>query len=149
MPRAIADFSVGHSAVGSVAETSRMLAPLAIEDWMTGSWEAEVAAEPLVSLAFSSSVGVRRERAAGLHTVGDREVVVAERLRDDEGVEAGLQRTGRARGLPEPELLGVELVLDEPHAAIASDATATAAPAPMPRIRRDREVWMGFIGPLP
>jgi hypothetical protein len=45
----MAALRVGHSAVGSVAETTRMLAPLVIEAWMAGSSEAGVAAVPLVS----------------------------------------------------------------------------------------------------
>jgi hypothetical protein len=52
----MADLSVGHSAVGSVAETIRTLAPLAIAAWIAGSCEAEVAAEPLVSVPVSPSV---------------------------------------------------------------------------------------------
>ena len=55
IPRAIACLSVGHSAVGSVAETMRTLAPLAIAAWMAGSWEADVAAEPLVSVPVEPS----------------------------------------------------------------------------------------------
>ncbi len=55
MPRAIACLNVGHRAVGSVADTISALAPLAIAAWMAGSWEAEVAAEPLVSLPDSPS----------------------------------------------------------------------------------------------
>ncbi len=56
MPRAIACLSVGHSALGSVAETISALAPLEIAAWMAGSCDAEVAAEPLVSLPVSPSV---------------------------------------------------------------------------------------------
>ena len=55
-PFAAADFSVGHSASGSSAEMISAFAPLAIEDWMTGSCEAGVAAVPLVSVPFSPSV---------------------------------------------------------------------------------------------
>ena len=36
MPRAIADLSVGQSAVGSVAEMTSALAPLLIAAWMAG-----------------------------------------------------------------------------------------------------------------
>ena len=56
MPRLMADLSVGHSAVGSVADTSRMLAPLEIAAWMAGIWLAGVAAVPLVSVPVSPSV---------------------------------------------------------------------------------------------
>src|SRR5215470_3159288 len=56
MPLAMADFSVGHSAVGSVADTMRMLAPLMIDAWMAGSSDAGVAAVPLVSVPVSPSV---------------------------------------------------------------------------------------------
>jgi hypothetical protein len=55
MPLAMAEFSVGHSAEGSVADTMRMLAPLVIADWIAGIWEAGVAAVPLVSVPVSPS----------------------------------------------------------------------------------------------
>ena len=55
MPAAIADFSVGHSAVGSVAETISAFAPLVIAAWMAGICEAGVAAVPLVSVPVSPS----------------------------------------------------------------------------------------------
>ena len=55
MPLAMADFRVGHSAVGSVADTIRMLAPLVIAAWMAGICEAGVAAVPLVSVPVSPS----------------------------------------------------------------------------------------------
>src|SRR5215471_11645423 len=55
MPLAMADLSVGHSAVGSVADTMRMLAPLVIAAWMAGSSDAGVAAVPLVSVPVSPS----------------------------------------------------------------------------------------------
>ena len=48
-------FSVGHSAVGSVADTIRALAPLVIAAWMAGICEAGVAAVPLVSVPVSPS----------------------------------------------------------------------------------------------
>ena len=53
MPLVMADFSVGHSAVGSVADTIRMLAPLVIAAWMAGICDAGVAAVPLVSVPVS------------------------------------------------------------------------------------------------
>ena len=56
MPLAMADFSVGHSAVGSVADTISALAPLVIAAWMAGICEAGVAAVPLVSVPVSPSV---------------------------------------------------------------------------------------------
>ena len=56
IPFAIAAFSVGHSAVGSVADTIRMFAPLAIVAWIAGSCDAAVAADPLVSVPVSPSV---------------------------------------------------------------------------------------------
>jgi len=51
----MAEFSVGHSAEGSVADTIRTLAPLVIADWIAGIWEAGVAAVPLVSVPVSPS----------------------------------------------------------------------------------------------
>ena len=56
MPRLMADFSVGHSAVGSVADTMSALAPLEIAAWMAGICEAGVALVPLVSVPVSPSV---------------------------------------------------------------------------------------------
>ena len=56
IPRLIADFSVGHSAVGSVADTIRTLAPFAIAAWMAGICDAGVAAVPLVSVPLSPRV---------------------------------------------------------------------------------------------
>src|SRR5690349_3398790 len=53
MPLSMADLSVGHRAVGSVADTIRMLAPLVIAAWMAGSSDAGVAAVPLVSVPVS------------------------------------------------------------------------------------------------
>jgi len=55
IPRFIAEVSVGHSAVGSVAETMSTFAPLLIAAWMAGIWEAGVAAVPLVSVPVSPS----------------------------------------------------------------------------------------------
>src|SRR6185312_8647588 len=55
MPRLIADFSVGHSAVGSVADTMSALAPLETAAWMAGICEAGVALVPLVSEPVSPS----------------------------------------------------------------------------------------------
>src|SRR5689334_5886262 len=55
MPLSMADLSVGHRAVGSVADTIRMLAPLVIAAWMAGSSDAGVAAVPLVSVPVSPS----------------------------------------------------------------------------------------------
>src|SRR5215472_1107996 len=60
MPLAMAAFSVGQSAVGSVAETISTFAPLVMAAWMAGIWDVGVAAVPLVSLPVSPSV----ERAA-------------------------------------------------------------------------------------
>ena len=54
-PLAIAAFSVGHSAVGSVAETIRTFAPLVIAAWMAGICEVGVAEVPLVSVPVSPS----------------------------------------------------------------------------------------------
>src|SRR5579862_1583170 len=53
IPFCIAEFSVGQSADASVADTSRMFAPLVIAAWMAGIWEAGVAAVPLVSVPDS------------------------------------------------------------------------------------------------
>src|SRR5690349_17465321 len=53
MPRLIADLSVGHSAVGSVADTISAFAPLEIAAWIAGIWLAGVAAVPLVSVPVS------------------------------------------------------------------------------------------------
>src|SRR5262249_34797717 len=55
MPFFIALSSVGHSAVGSVADTIRMFAPLVIAAWIAGICEAGVAAVPLVSVPLSPS----------------------------------------------------------------------------------------------
>src|SRR5215472_1850697 len=55
MPRFIAELSVGHSAVGSVADTMRALAPLEMAAWIAGICDAGVAAVPLVSVPFSPS----------------------------------------------------------------------------------------------
>jgi len=53
MPRFIAAWSVGHSAVGSVADTMSALAPLEIAAWMAGICEDGVAVVPLVSVPVS------------------------------------------------------------------------------------------------
>jgi hypothetical protein len=55
MPFFIAAFSVGHRALGSVADTIRTLAPFAIAAWMAGICDAGVAAVPLVSVPLSPS----------------------------------------------------------------------------------------------
>src|SRR5215469_8816839 len=55
MPLAMAAFSVGHNAVGSVADTISTFAPLAIAAWMAGIWDVGVAAVPLVSVPVSPS----------------------------------------------------------------------------------------------
>jgi hypothetical protein len=47
---------VGHSAVGSVADTMSALAPLEIAAWIAGICAAGVAALPLVSVPVSPSV---------------------------------------------------------------------------------------------
>ena len=56
MPLAMADFSVGHSADGSVADTISAFAPLVIAAWMAGICDEGVAAVPLVSVPVSPSV---------------------------------------------------------------------------------------------
>ena len=56
MPLAMADFSVGHSADGSVADTMSALAPLVIAACRAGICDDGVAAVPLVSVAVSPSV---------------------------------------------------------------------------------------------
>ena len=55
MPRFIAALSVGHSAVGSVADTISAFAPLEIAAWIAGICDAGVAALPLVSVPVSPS----------------------------------------------------------------------------------------------
>jgi len=55
IPRFIAAFSVGHSAVGSVADTMSAFAPLLMAAWMAGICEAGVAAVPLVYVPVSPS----------------------------------------------------------------------------------------------
>src|SRR5215471_6107478 len=55
MPLAMAAFSVGQSAVGSVADTISTFAPLAIAAWIAGIWDVGVAAVPLVSVPVSPS----------------------------------------------------------------------------------------------
>src|ERR1700743_555585 len=52
-PRFTADESVGHSAVGSVADTISAFAPLEIAAWIAGICEAGVADVPLVSVPLS------------------------------------------------------------------------------------------------
>src|ERR1022692_3492211 len=52
---AMAEFSVGQSAAGSVADTISALAPLVIAAWIAGICEAGVAAVPLVSVPVSPS----------------------------------------------------------------------------------------------
>jgi hypothetical protein len=54
-PRLIADFSVGHSAVGSVADTISAFAPFETAAWIAGISAAGVAAFPLVSVPVSPS----------------------------------------------------------------------------------------------
>src|SRR5580704_2736296 len=56
MPRFMADSSVGHSAVGSVADTISAFAPLETAAWIAGICDAGVADVPLVSLPVSPSV---------------------------------------------------------------------------------------------
>jgi len=56
MPFAMADFRVGQSAAGSVADTMSTLAPLVTAAWMAGICEAGVAAVPLVSDPVSPRV---------------------------------------------------------------------------------------------
>jgi len=51
----MAAFSVGQSAVGSVADTISTFAPLAIAAWIAGIWDVGVAAVPLVSVPVSPS----------------------------------------------------------------------------------------------
>src|ERR1700739_146666 len=53
MPRCMADSSVGHSAVGSVADTMSAFAPLETAAWIAGICDAGVADVPLVSLPVS------------------------------------------------------------------------------------------------
>src|ERR1700733_15383362 len=55
MPRFMADSSVGHSAVGSVADTISAFAPLETAAWIAGICDAGVADVPLVSLPVSPS----------------------------------------------------------------------------------------------
>ena len=97
MPLAIAAFSVGHSAFGSVADTMSALAPLVIAAWMAGICEAGVAAVPLVSVPVSP----RRLSAAIAPPDFTLSAVVKyglpEVLRDDEHLQAGLQRAGGRR----------------------------------------------------
>ena len=61
MPFCMAEFRVGHSADGSVADTMRAFAPLLIAAWMAGICDAGVAWVPLVSVpvapsAFSAAI---------------------------------------------------------------------------------------------
>jgi len=55
MPRFMAELSVGHSAVGSVADTRSALAPLEIAAWMAGICDDGLAEVPLVSVPVSPS----------------------------------------------------------------------------------------------
>src|SRR5256714_13534438 len=55
MPFAMAEFRVGQSAEGSVADTMRAFAPLLIAAWMAGICEAGVAWVPLVSVPVAPS----------------------------------------------------------------------------------------------
>ena len=118
---------MGHSAVGSVADTMSTFAPLLIAAWMAGIWEAGVAAVPLVSVPVSPSAVERGDRAAGLRAVGGGEVVVPEVLRDDEDLKARLQRAARrAEEVDAAEDEVVELTTSSnprtEHAASRTDA---------------------------
>jgi hypothetical protein len=55
IPRFIAALSVGHRAVGSVADTMSALAPVEMAAWIAGICEDGVAAVPLVSVPVSPS----------------------------------------------------------------------------------------------
>src|SRR5579863_7691508 len=71
MPLAIAAFSVGQSAVPSVADTMRAFAPLVIAAWIAGICAVGVAAVPLVSVPVSPSVD-RADRAPPVFTLSAR-----------------------------------------------------------------------------
>src|SRR5450432_1489255 len=135
MPLAIAAFSVGHRAVGSVADTTRALAPLATAAWMAGIWEAGVAAVPLVSEPLSPSC-CSAARAPPDFTLS-------------EVVKYGLPRflgmtntfspvfsapEAAAEEAPELEAAGVD-VPDDEHAARTTDAVASAAGTNRTRLR--------------
>ena len=92
IPFFIADLSVGQSADESDAETMSAFAPFVIAAWIAGICEAAVAAVPLVSVPFSPSCFRAASAPPDLTLSDTREVRVAEVLRDDEDLEALLQR---------------------------------------------------------
>src|SRR5260370_757798 len=127
MPFAMADFRVGQSAAGSVADTMRALAPLVMAAWMAGICEAGVAAVPLVSVPVSPRVPSAAS-APPEFTLSDVVKYGFPRF-------FGITKTFRpvfsppdAAALEEDEG-GEELVElpEELHAASAADATMTTA----------------------
>src|SRR5215471_802420 len=117
MPLAMADFSVGHSADGSVADTINAFAPLVIAAWTAGSCEDGVAAVPLVSVPCSPSAA----RAASAPPVFTLSARVKYGLPRFFGITKTLSPFFIAPdGVEDPE--GGLVVLAELHAATRADA---------------------------
>src|SRR5215475_6542660 len=125
MPFAMAPFSVGQSADGSVADTMRAFAPLLIAAWMAGICEAGVAWVPLVSVQVAPSV----LSAASAPPVFTLSAVVKYGLPRF----LGMTKTFRPVFSPPAAAVGdepLDVVLpDELHAASTEDATRSTAGA--------------------
>src|SRR5450755_2158290 len=135
MPRFMAELSVGQSADGSVAETTRALAPLAIAAWMAGIWEAGVAAVPLVSEPVSPSV-CSAARAPPDFTLSEVVKYGLPRFLGMTNTFSPVFSAPEAAAEDEPELeaAGVD-VPDDEHAARTTDAVASAAGTNRTRLR--------------
>ena len=133
MPFLIAAFSVGHSAVGSDAETISALAPLATAAWMAGIWEAGVAAVPLVSVPSSPSC-CSAARAPPDFTLSE---VVKYGLPRFFGMTNTFSPVFSVPvAAPEDELDGAGVdVPDDPQAAMTTDTVASAAGSSRTRLR--------------
>src|SRR5580704_12674459 len=121
MPFAMADWRVGQSADGSVADTMSALAPLVMAAWMAGICEAGVAAVPLVS----DPVSPRACSAASAPPEFTLSAVVKYGLPRFFGMTKTFSPFFSAPGAEaedEPEL-GVLLLLDELQAASVAEAT--------------------------
>src|SRR5215475_2198176 len=120
MPFAMAEFRVGHSADGSVADTMRAFAPLLIAAWMAGICEAGVAWVPLVSVPVAPS-------AASAPPVFTLSAVVKYGLPRF----LGMTKTFRPFSSPPEAAAGDEpldvVFPDELHAASTEDATRSTA----------------------
>ena len=133
MPFLIAAFSVGQSADGSVAETTRALAPLAIAAWMAGIWEAGVAAVPLVSEPVSPSV-CSAARAPPDFTLSEVVKYGLPRFLGMTNTFSPVFSAPEDEPELEAEAAGVD-VPDDEHAARTTDAVASAAGTNRIRLR--------------